>query len=414
MTTFDATDVGHGTTEEKDVSSALEYDPFDFAIRDNPYPVYRRLRDEAPVFYSAKHDFYALSRYADVMAAYMDHETYSSAYGVTLEDHGIGQPWLGSMDQPEHRWHRQLLSRKFTISALASLEPFTRRSCEALLDPHRGERRFDVIEDFTVRLPLMVISKLLSIPDELQDNIYRLSHRLIARDAHGEISPDAQQAQSDLFVLLRDLVVERRKNPGHDMISELITSRLIDDAGQERDLSDDEVAYRFLELAFAGHETTAKAIPNVLIALAWYPDQRRELIADRSLLPGAVEEVLRWDPPKHYAKRVTTRDVELHGTTIPDGSRALLVIGSATHDERQYDDPDFFDIHRQIERPVAFGFGIHHCLGRALARLEMRVALDEFLKRFPNYALADSGVVRAASANLRGLSCLPIELGRAA
>lgn len=198
------------------------------------------------------------------------------------------------------------------------------------------------------------------------------------------------------------------------MITLLMNTQVEDEDGRMRSLSDEELAFRFLELAFAGHETVAKLIPNGAIALTWYPDQRRELVADPSLIPNAVEEMLRWDPPSHYQGRWTTREVELHGVTIPADQRVILLTGSAVHDERKYPEPELFDIHRDIDRHVSFGFGRHLCLGASLARLETRVAFEELLKRFPDFGFDESGVQRHYSSNVRGLSSLPLVIERTA
>jgi cytochrome P450 len=189
---------------------------------------------------------------------------------------------------------------------------------------------------------------------------------------------------------------------------------VVDDDGNARSMDDDELANRFLELSFAGHETVAKLIPNGVIALTWYPDQRRELAADLGLMPNAVEEMLRWDPPSHYQGRWTTRDIEMHGTVIPEGQRVILITGAAVHDERKYPDPELFDIHRDIDRHVSFGFGRHLCLGAALARLETRIAFEELLKRIPDFTFDETGVERAYSGNVRGLAKLPLRVERRA
>jgi cytochrome P450 len=186
-----------------------------------------------------------------------------------------------------------------------------------------------------------------------------------------------------------------------------------DEEGRSRSLTDDELTFRFLELAFAGHETVAKLIPNGVVALSWYPDQRRELVADPTLIPGAVEEMLRWDPPSHYQGRWTTREVELHGTVIPEDVRVILITGSAGHDERKYPDPELFSIHRDIDKHVSFGFGRHLCLGASLARLETRVAFEELLKRFPDFTVDEAGVQRHYNSNVRGLARLPLVVERA-
>jgi cytochrome P450 len=236
----------------------------------------------------------------------------------------------------------------------------------------------------------------------------------VARDESGTVTEDAALASMELAQVFIDLVSDRRRNPGNDVISMLMSTEVTDDDGNTRSLDDHELANRFLELAFAGHETVAKLIPNGVIALSWYPDQRRELAADLSLMPNAVEEMLRWDPPSHYQGRWSTRDVELHGVVIPAGRRVILLTASAVHDERKYPDPELFDIHRDIDRHVSFGFGRHLCLGAALARLETRVAFEELLRRIPDFTFDEAGVVRAYSSNVRGLARLPIQVERRA
>ncbi|MCA9300326.1 MAG: cytochrome P450, partial [Phycisphaerales bacterium] len=187
-----------------------------------------------------------------------------------------------------------------------------------------------------------------------------------------------------------------------------ISSEVTDDDGNGWYLSDEELATRVLELAFAGHETVARLVANGVVALAWYPEQRADLVADRSLLPDAVEEMLRWDAPSHYQGRWTATDVTLHDTTIPADSRVVLVTGAANHDERVYTEPELFDLHRSIDTTVSFGYGVHFCLGASLARLETRIAFDEFLNRFPEYGIDESGIERMRSSNVRGLAKLPI------
>jgi cytochrome P450 len=394
------------------MTESLVYNPFTFETQHNPFPVYRRLRDESPVYHNDEMGFYALSRYADVLAAHLDPRTFISSEGVTLEGGERGQPFLILKDPPEHEWHRRIVSRVFTPRRVADLEPFIREVASELLDRHRGASGFDVIEDFSIQLPLRVISELLGIPETMRGEVHELADRIVDRDDTGTVSADAAEAQVALAALLYGLVVERRADPGDDVISLLIRSEVVDDSGNRWYLDDEELAYRFIELAFAGHETVAKLIPNGVVALAWYPEQRRALAADRTLIPNAVEEMLRWDPPSHYQGRWTTRDVELHGATIPADSRVLLITGSAGHDEREYDDPEAFDIHRRIERPVGFGFGVHLCLGAALARLETRIAFEELLSRCPDYGIDEAGIVRSRSGNVRGLARLPITLER--
>ena len=385
----------------------VEYNPFDWETAHNPYPVYRQLRDEAPVYRNEQFGFWALSRYADVVAAHLNSDDFSSAHGVTIEGAEKDAPFLIVKDAPEHTAHRRIVGRLFTPRRIALLEPFVRRTAAGLLDKLRDADRFDVVEDFSFRLPLDVISELIGIPESYRLQIHHLSDRIAVRET-AEMSEDGILATLELAGLLTDLVRERRASPGDDVITMLMNTPVEEEDGRTRMLTDDELAGRFLELSFAGHETVAKLIPNGVVALTWFPDARRELAANPALMANAVEEMLRWDPPSHYQGRWTTRDVEVRGTVIPAEQRVILVTGSAVHDERKYPDPDTFDIHRDIDRHVSFGFGRHLCLGASLARLETRVAFEELLKRFPDFSIDETGVERHVSVNVRGLSKLPL------
>lgn len=392
-----------------------EYSPFDRDIVHNPFPAYRALRDEAPVYHNEQVGFWALSRYDDVVAAHLDTDVFSSTHGVSIEGIEAGAPFLIVKDPPEHTWHRKIAARMFTPRRIAALEPFIRTTAAGLLDKVADADEFDLVEHFSFRLPLDVISELIDIPGPERQRIHELSDRLVARDDEsGAISEDSMLASMELAAIFTDLVGKRRRHPGDDVITMLMNTEVIDDDGNARSLDDEELASRFLELSFAGHETVAKLIPNGVIALSWYPDQRRELVADPGLMPNAVEEMLRWDPPSHYQGRWTTRDVELHGTVIPEDQRVILITGSAVHDERKYPDPELFDIHRDVDRHVSFGLGRHLCLGASLARLETRVAFEELLKRFPDFTFDETGVERAYSSNVRGLAKLPLKIERRA
>jgi cytochrome P450 len=385
-----------------------EYDPFDWETAHNPYPVYRWLRDEAPVYYNERLGFWALSRYDDVVAAHLNTDDFSSAHGVTIEGMEKDAPFLIVKDPPEHTAHRKIVGRLFTPRRIAELEPFVRRTAAGLLDRLRDADRFDVVEDFSFRLPLDVISELIGIPASVREQVHQLSDRIAVRDDSVVMSDDAIGATLELAVLFTDLVRDRRARPGDDVITMLMNTPVEEEDGSQRLLTDDELAGRFLELSFAGHETVAKLIPNGVVALAWFPDARRSLVADPSLMPNAVEEMLRWDPPSHYQGRWTARDVEVRGTVIPAEQRVILVTGSAVHDERKYPEPDLFDIRRDIDRHVSFGFGRHLCLGASLARLETRVAFEELLRRFPDFTIDETGAERHVSVNVRGLAKLPL------
>jgi cytochrome P450 len=387
----------------------VEYDPFDWDTAHNPYPVYRQLRDEAPVYHNEKIGFWALSRYEDVVAGHLNVEGLSSAHGVTIEGLEKDAPFLIVKDPPEHTAHRKIVARLFTPRRIAELEPFIRRTAAGLLDELRDAGRFDVVQDFSFRLPLDVIGELIGIPQSHRMAIHHLSDRIAVRDPSGAMSDDSINATLEMAGLLTELVRERRANPGDDVITMLMNTPVEDEEGGDtRLLTDDELAGRFLELAFAGHETVAKLIPNGVVALAWFPDARRELAANPALMPNAVEEMLRWDPPSHYQGRWTTRDLPVRDTVIPAGQRVILVTAAAVHDERKYPDPDTFDIHRDIDRHVSFGFGRHLCLGASLARLETRVAFEELLTRFPDFEIDASGVERQVNINVRGLAKLPL------
>jgi cytochrome P450 len=391
----------------------VEYSPFSRETAHNPFPVYQQLRDEAPVYHNEQVGFWALSRYEDVVAAHLDTDTFSSAHGVTIEGMDQGSPFLITKDPPAHTAHRKIAGRMFTPRQIAQLEPFIRATAADLLDRVRDQDRFDLVQDFSIRLPLDVVSELIGIPAEMRVQVHELSDRMAAREEDMSLPDDVFQAGAELLSLLTELVRERRRNPGQDVITMLMNTEVEDEDGGLRSLSDDELAARFLELAFAGHETVAKLIPNGVIALSWYPGQRRELVADPTLIPNAVEEMLRWDPPSHYQGRWTLREIELHGTIIPEDVRVILITGAAVHDERKYPDPEYFDIHRDIDRHVSFGLGRHLCLGASLARLETRVAFEELLKRFPDFTFDETGVRRHYSSNVRGLASLPLLVERA-
>src|SRR3954453_9101027 len=297
---------------------SVEYNPYSPATQHDPFPIYRWLRDEVPVYHNEKVGFWALSRYDDVLAASLDTDTYLSGHGMTIEGLDAGNDILINKDPPEHQWHRRLVSRVFTPMAVASQEPAIRDACRALLADARDRGRIDVIDDFSLQLPIAVICEMLGIPEDARASIHDRSSRMLAMsatDGPPVLSDDVVAASLELAVQMVDVVQERAAAPGDDIITLLLQSEGVDDNGRTWRLTPEQVASRVVELVVAGHETTAKLIGNLVAALAWYPGQRAALAADPSLAAAAVEEGLRWDGPSHYQGRWVERAVELHGVT---------------------------------------------------------------------------------------------------
>jgi len=395
-------------------ADSVEFDPFSQEFFDGAYDTYRRLRDEAPVYYNAKWDFWALSRYDDVAPATKDHETYSSAKGATLDmvkahDDAIPVPKvIISMDPPEHQKMRKLVSNVFTPRAITSMESMVRKKVyeriEAL-DPSS----FDVVADFSAVFPNDVITTMLGVPKEDRHQI-RLWVDLLLERHPGEIAVPATgfEASMNTGIYYYNLIQKRRAEPQDDMISRLIETEIERD-GQVEKLTDVDIAGFATLLGGAGAETVTKLIGNAIVAFADFPDEWQKLLDDRSKIPAAVEELLRYEPPSQYQVRTATRDVTLHDNTIPAGSSVLLVTGSATRDERMFPDPDRLDIDRERKMGfnLALGYGIHSCLGAALARMEGRIALEALLDLIPEYEVDRDGLRRVAMSNVCGWSNVP-------
>lgn len=391
----------------------MEYNPLTPEMAENPFPTFRWLRDNAPVYHNRELNFYALSRYDDVLAASLDHETYCSGQGVSLEGLEQGMDTLIGKDEPEHHWNRKILTKRFSVSRVKELEARVRQVCSELLDEAAARGSLDVVTEFSSRLPMEVIGELMGLPVEQRDRIHDLCNRMLTREgapSTRELPPDAATAGAELFGVMFELVGKRRAQPGDDLVSLLVHTPVVDDSGNQTSLDDVALCGRLIELAIAGHETVMKLVASGTAALSANPDQRAQLCADPSLIPNAVEEMLRYEPPSVYQGRVTTRDVELHGTVIPAGSRVLLLTGAAVRDERQYENPDQFDIHRSIERQLGFGWGVHLCLGAALARLECRIAFEELLRRYPDYEVDWSQMRYTYGSSVRGYRNLVIKV----
>lgn len=393
----------------------VEFDPFSQDFFDGAYDTYRRLRNEAPVYYSKKWDFWALTRYDDVAPATKDHETFSSAKGATLDmvkahDDAIPVPKvIISMDPPEHQKMRRLVSNVFTPRAIAALEDMVREKVYERIEALNPEQ-FDAVADFSALFPNEVITTMLGVPKEDRDQIRRWLDLLLERRP-GEIAVprEGYEASMNTGLYYYDLVQQRRAAPQDDMISRLIETEIERDGVVEK-LTDVDITGFATMLGGAGAETVTKLVGNAMVAFADFPDQWRKLRDDRSKIPAAVEELLRYEAPSQYQVRTATRDVTYYGTTIPKDAAVLLVTGSALRDERMFDDADHLDIDRDRKMGfnLAFGYGVHSCLGAALARMESRIALDALLDFIPEYEVDRDGLRRVAMSNVCGYSNVPV------
>ena len=388
---------------------AVYYDPYDVAIDADPYPTYRRLRDEAPLYHNEKYDFWGLSRFADVEAALKDWQRLSSAKGDILEvvkaDPVMPPGVFINEDPPFHTVHRALVSRVFTPKRINALEDKVRAFCAACLDPFIGADRFDFVVDLGAELPMRAIGMLLGIPDADQPKVREHAKRNL-RNRPGEPLPVKKDRYFDSS-MYAEYLTWREQNPSDDLITELLNVEFEDVSGATRRLTKEEILTFLVVIAGAGVDTTGRLFGWMGKVLGEHPDQRRELAADRSLVGNAVEELLRFEPPGPHVARYVPEDVDYHGQTVPAGSAMLLMLASANHDERRFVDPEHFDIHRVIGQHVTFGYGSHYCLGAALARLEGRIALDEVLDRFPDWEIDTEHALRAPTTTVRGWDTMP-------
>ena len=392
-------------------NAAVYYDPYDPEIHADPYPVFRRLRDEVPLYYNETYRFYALSRFDDVQNALLDHATFSSARGAILEmiqaDIEIPDGLFIFEDPPIHTAYRGVVSRVFTPKRMNALEQSVRLLCVSALDSV-VDGRFDFVRDLGARMPMQVIGMLLGIPDGDLEAVREHADTKV-RQEPGQPRDFSDSNFADAFFV--EYVDWRATHPADDLMTELLNTEFEDSTGTVRRMTRDEILIFVNLLATAGNETTNRLIGWSGRVLADHPDQRRDLVADRSLLPNAVEEVLRYESPAQRICRYVTRDVSYYGDTVPGGAVMMLLAGAANRDHRAFPpDGDRFDIRRKIRHHVAFGYGAHFCLGAALARLEARIALDEVLNRFPDWSI-DLDNAELGSTNVRGWSSLPVSIG---
>ncbi len=391
-------------------SSEAYYDPYDFDIDCDPYPTFRRLRDEQPLYYNERYDFYALSRFEDVERCSADWKTYISGRGTVLEmiKSGMEMPPGNILfeDPPSHDLHRGVLSRVFTPKRMLAIEPQVRAFCARTLDPLVGAGGFDFIRDLGAQMPMRTIGMLLGIPEADQEALREridAGMRLDADDAPPTNTSEVLDAS-----LYSDYIAWRAENPSDDLMTDLLNAEIEDGAGGHRRLAREEVLNYVALIAAAGNETTTRLIGWAGKVLAEHPDQLAELAEDAGLVPGAIEELLRFESPSPVQARYVTQEVEHHGQEVPADSVILLLTAAGNRDERVFPQPDRFDIRRKIDQHLAFGYGIHFCLGSHLARLEGRIALEEVLKRFPRWEVDWDHAVQAHTSTVRGWEKLPV------
>jgi cytochrome P450 len=398
----------------------LYYDPYDYAIDANPYPIWKRMRDEAPVYYNEQLDFYALTRYDDVLDGLLDTDTFVSSHGIMLEiitDEPYGIPMMIMMDPPDHTKLRKLVSRAFTPRRIADLEQKIVKLCQEFFDTVEGEDEFDYIERFAGVLPPTVILQLVGYPEgharefkEMQDHSLHVDEGSTATtNARRELVNENGEIDNEAFAIIPELMEMRRKDPQDDLLTGLVHAE-IEDGGETRTLTLEEILAFVQLISGAGTETVARLLGFAAVTLNRFPDQRQLLLDDPSLMSNAVEELMRYEAPSPTQSRWVARDVELHGVTIPRGAKLSLLNGSADRDERHFPDPDAFDVRRDIDRHLAFGYGAHFCIGAALARLETRVALAETLKRYPTWDVDESRLEFVHTATVRGYASVPMRV----
>lgn len=392
--------------------TAVYWDPYRPDFWNDPYPVFRRLREEAPLYYNEQYDFYALSRFADVESGLGNTQTFSSRRGDILEyikaDMDIPKGMFIWEDPPAHTVHRAVLTRVFTPKRMNDLESKIRDYCAKCLDPLVGAESFDFIADFGAMMPMRVIGMLLGIPEEDQIAIREKVDASLRTEAGKPLEASQASYKGEGY---EEYIDWRAKHPSSDLMSELLAVEFQDETGTRRKLTREEILIFVNVLSGAGNETTTRLIGWTGKLLSDHPEQRAALVQNPSLIPNAVEELLRYEPPGPAVARYVARDVEIHGRKVPAGSAMVFLVASANRDERRYPDADRFDVRRQGPPHITFGRGIHACLGSALARVEGRVAVDELLKRFPTWTVDLANAKLSSTSTVRGWDRLPAFTG---
>ena len=400
-------------------TTAVEFDPFSDEYFDDPTEVYRRLRDEAPVYFSERYGFYALSRFADVVAAHRDWQGLSSAHGVDLstlsKDPELirGFRSIIMMDPPEHDRFRALVSRVFTPRAMTAFEPMIREVVRGYLEPLEGADGFDAVAEFSALFPVEIIARMLGVPEDMRQQIrHWVDVGLHREPGQLEPTPEGLQATRDGGAYYYELTAEKRANPADDMLSRLTQVTVDRGDGTQTGLDDAEIAGFASLLGGAGAETVTKLIGNAVVLFSRHPDQWRKVVDDPEKVPRAVEEILRYVPPSQYQGRFSVEDREYDGGTIPAGYPVLLITGAATRDPRAFENADDFDVERPPNVAIGLGHGVHSCLGAALARMESRIALEELAKRWRRLDVDHDGLQRVHMSNVAGYSHVPVQAVR--
>jgi cytochrome P450 len=408
----------------------IRYDPYDYDIDERAQAIWKRLRDDSPLYRNDEYDFWAVSRYDDVLKGLLDIETFRSGHGTVLEmitAEEFPMPMFIFRDPPDHTLLRKLVSRAFTPRAIGGLEERIGSICNKLLDPFDGASTFDFVDEFGALLPPTVILALLGFPEGLEERLRdsmddglhleegqtsgsAATASLDKSDASGNVIDDSGNIGGAVFGLVPELCEDRRSHPTDDLLTVLATHELEQTDGSNRPLTNDEIVGYVALIAGAGAETVARMLGWAAVLLARHPDQRALLQADRSLIPNAIEEVLRYEAPSPVQGRWVEHDVEVHGTTIPAGSKMLFLNGSGDRDERHFANPNTFDVRRKIDRHLAFGYGAHFCIGSALARLEGRIAIEQTLDRFGDWHVDESEVDWVHTSTVRGYHHVPIHM----
>ncbi len=398
----------------------MEFDPYSTEFFEDPWDVYRWLRDEAPIYHHEALGFYAVSRYEDCVEVHRDVATYTSTKGLNLgqlttvgfaELARESSSMMIMMDPPMHDRLRKLVNRAFTPRRIADWEPVVQRVIDGYLDGLDGATEFDVTVDFAGPFPIEIICEILGVPSGDRQQLRHWTDLMLELD-EGSPFPKPQGIEASISIMryMHALVTDKRKAPSDDMIGHLIEAQVEREDGTVEALTDDEITGFLGLLVGAGSETVTKLVGNAAMTFEEWPDERERLKADPSLAPSAVEECLRWKAPSQYQGRYSLQDRAFHGTTIPAGNPVLIVTGAANRDERAYEDPDRFDIVRTGPLGIAFGHGIHYCIGAHLARLEGRTAFNELYRRWPDLKVDLDGIRYVHMANVAGPASVPVSV----